>query len=1035
MKTCPSCHQRLGEQVAVCPSCGQQVEGNLDAIDGYHIERVLKDSYGSLLCQARRQETGQRYTLRIFKPEARLTQEIVDRLQAELKTLQQLPGDDFVAHHAINRASDGTWYRVSEWVDAANWGNLMTSGKLDHLAALVGIFGQIAEKLDKLHRMGHFLPHLILDDILVHEGKRKAFKVKIDYKLSRFLTPQLARPGATLQKLLATHPDIQKKRALDQRSDIWSLGKLFVELLTKNPDRIDYQAQINELVLPHEMEDLLRLMLSDDPGKRPQSMAEVVAVLARVKKRRVLRQVKKQQGRRAFGLELAGLKQRITLLAVFIMVITVLGGLSLYHMSMKKQDSAAKLSDIARRYAPSVAFVMSEYSLTNDSGVFYHQRAEGTAFLVDTDGYLLTNRHVACPWLEDNELYAVIGQLQQLGVKAELKYRIYLWFEGRKAFKRLPGLSESSDIEDVYNIDTAFSTESQPRLTIVGVGRSPTKTYQQVRSPLKDDFAVLKIDKIPTGLEVLPLVPQKGRQKIARLAPIIALGFPLGSKTQETAVNVSVTRGHVRRNFENVMQVDTSIYKGNSGGPIINQDGNVVGIASRVAVELTDEEEPAATMLSDIGMVLPIAKAAKFVSELKIGHPKWNGVLDLDEDAKISAIVQLASNRHWQEAAKHADQALTNSSSPAVIMVTGMIHFCVQNYHQAQKLMERTLSIDENNVTARMVLYLIDWLKGRVTSSEHAQILRGLDWRSNWELYGRLVRVMEGDISTNRALKGGYNDDERAWLAYIVALMRAKHKLWDKAEVLMQQAVLKADSEGWLFFMALSRLEYFQQKQLSRMRRPADKRGYQRKITAFNQSIQKKISEDRAKAATMSSFPMPATQVGVPMAVRRVIHERMLDLTPTDGDLLHDLAFYSSIEEDWEASLSYIKRFMEMPGRENAHRLSLGLWEPMVLHHIGQASAAQEKLAVFITEIEAPWFLILAEFLMGKQQEAVLLTEAGENPANLFTAYATMGFWAEGLGDKKKALNYYREALGTYMDEWRMYEFVWERIKKIRKEI
>lgn len=1035
MKTCPNCHQRLGEQVAVCPSCGQQIEGHIKSIDGYDIERVIKDSYGSLLCRARRKETGQRYSLLIYKPEAHLTREIVDRLQTELKTLQQLPGDDFVAHHAINRAPDGTWYRVSEWVDAANWGNLMTSGKLDRFATLVGIFSQIAEKLDKLHRMGHFLPHLILDDILVYEGKRKTFHVKIDYKLSRFLTPQLARPGTTLQKLLATHPDIQKKRALDPRSDIWSLGKLFVELLTKNPDRIDYQAQIDELVLPHEMEDLLRLMLSDDPGKRPQSMAEVVAVLGRLKKRRILKQVKKRQGRRAFRLELAGLKQRITMLAAFIVVMSILGGISLYHMSMKKQDSATKLSDIARRYAPSVAFVMSEYHLTDDSTVFYHQRAEGTAFLVDTDGYLLTNRHVACPWLEDNEMFAMIGQLQQLGVRAKLKYRIYLWFEGSKAFKRLPGLSESADIEDVYNIATAYSTASQPRLTIVGVGRSPTKTYQQVRSPLKDDFAVLKIDKIPHGLKVLPLASSKSSHKVARLAPIIALGFPLGSKTQETAVNVSVTRGHVRRSFENVLQVDTSIYKGNSGGPIIDQDGNVVGIASRVAVELADDKEQAATMLSDIGMVLPIAKAGKFVSELKMGQPKWNGVLDFDEDAKINAIVELAAKRQWQKAVKRADQALTNSSSPAVIMATGMIHFCAQNYGKAQTLMARTLSIDENNFTARMVLYLIDWLEGRMTSSDQAEILRALDWRSNWDLYGHLVRVMEGEIFTSQALKGGYSDDERAWLFYCVALINAKQKLWGKAEDRLQQAVLKSDSEGWLHYVALSSLENLQQKRVARLRRSADRRAYQRKIEAFNQSIERKVAEDHAKAAAISMLPMPVTSAGVPMAVRRVMHERMLALSPMDGDLLHDLAFYSGIEEDWEASLSYIKRFLEMPGRESAHRLSLGLWEPMILQHIGQAQAAQKKIKAYITATEAPWFLTLAEFLIGKQPESKLVTEAGEHPAYLFTAYAAMGFWAEGMGEKKKALNYYREALGTYMDEWRMYEFVWERIKKIRKEL
>lgn len=40
---------------------------------------------------------------------------------------------------------------------------------------------------------------------------------------------------------------------------------------------------------------------------------------------------------------------------------------------------------------------------------------------------------------------------------------------------------------------------------------------------------------------------------------VIALGFPLGSRTQTNTVNVSVTHGNVRRTFENMFQVDTSV--------------------------------------------------------------------------------------------------------------------------------------------------------------------------------------------------------------------------------------------------------------------------------------------------------------------------------------------------------------------------------------------------------------------------------------------------------------------------------------------
>ncbi len=1034
MKTCPQCHQRLGEKVAACPSCGYVFHLSFETIDGYRIERLLYDGYASVLCKAVHEQSGELFMLRIYKPEARLNQDIVERLKSEIDRLRQLHDDCFVSHLSVNQAEDGTWYRVSEWIEAESWGNLLTSGRLDNLAVLVDIFLQMTRILEKLHRLGHLIPHLTLDDIMIFNDPSDRLRVKMDYKLSRFLTPQLARPGATLQKLMATHPDIQKERALDTRSDIWSLGKLFVELMCADPDVITYRAKIDELDLPNEMANLVHLMLSDDPGKRPQAITEVAAVLERLKKRRIRHPVQKRQSKFAYRLELAGIRQRISILAAFIVVMALVGVAAVYYLSQTSHDSATVLAQFAQRYAPSVAFVVSDYQLTDGENTFYRQRSEGTAFLVDNEGYMLTNRHVACPWLEDNQLYMLISQLQHIGISPHIKYRVYLWFEGRKAFKRLPGLSESSDIEDFYDITTAYSTDSQPRLSIVGVGRPPTKTYQQIRSPLKEDFAVLKIDEVPEGLLALPIDPQAGTKKIPRLEPIIALGFPLGSTAQEDVVNVSVTRGHVRRNFENALQVDTSIYKGNSGGPIIDSHGAVVGIASRVAVDLTEGKEQAATMLSDIGMVLPISKAAEFVEELKSGHVKWNGVLDLEEEEKIAALVQLARVRKWREAAKKADEALKSSTSPAVLMSAGLIHFCAKNYDRARSLFQDSLSMDDSSGTVRIMLYLIDWLQHGEHNQTHSQKLRSLDWRSNWDLYAHVVRIVEGEVDPELALKGGYTDDERGWLAYVVALIHMRQKRMDKAQELMRKAVLLTDSEGWLFFMTLSQLEQIENRKLKRYKLARDKHSYRKQIKAFAQKVEKKINLEQVMSA-QAGQNTAATQASMPLAAKRALQERELSKDPSNGDTIHELAFFAAMEEDWDAALMYIRQFLSIPGRENANRLDLLLWEPLILQYMGKGEQAREKLEAFATHVQSVWFQGIGDCLLGNRSEKDLARRAGENPEYLLTAYTALGFWSEANGDRKKALNYYREALSSYMDEWRLYEFAWERIKKIRKEV
>jgi predicted DNA-binding protein len=44
-----------------------------------------------------------------------------------------------------------------------------------------------------------------------------------------------------------------------------------------------------------------------------------------------------------------------------------------------------------------------------------------------------------------------------------------------------------------------------------------------------------------------------------------------------------------------------------------------------------------------------------------------------------------------------------------------------------------------------------------------------------------------------------------------------------------------------------------------------------------------------------------------------------------------------------------------------------------------------------------------------------------------------LAFWAEGNGDKGKAIDHYREALGSYMDDMIEYVFAVERIKRLRQ--
>ena len=113
--------------------------------------------------------------------------------------------------------------------------------------------------------------------------------------------------------------------------------------------------------------------------------------------------------------------------------------------------------------------------------------------------------------------------------------------------------------------------------------------------------------------------------------------------------------------------------------------------------------------------------------------------------------------------------------------------------------------------------------------------------------------------------------------------------------------------------------------------------------------------------------------------------------------------------------------------------MSLGLLEAGILHKQGLEDEARASLEAFANQIMDPWYLTICDYLLGNQTEKSLLEQAGESPENLITAQTALGLWAEGSGDKQKAIKHYREALGSFLDTWLEYDFAKERLKLLRQ--
>jgi S1-C subfamily serine protease len=126
------------------------------------------------------------------------------------------------------------------------------------------------------------------------------------------------------------------------------------------------------------------------------------------------------------------------------------------------------------------------------------------------------------------------------------------------------------------------------------------------------DIAVLQIPKLENGK--LPVLALGDSDHVRVGEDVLALGNPLGLDQSLTRGIVSAVNRILPATFfslqEPLIQVDTPINHGNSGGPLINRCGEVIGITTAI---ISDAQ--------NIGLVIPInlAKAA-LPGLLKDGH-------------------------------------------------------------------------------------------------------------------------------------------------------------------------------------------------------------------------------------------------------------------------------------------------------------------------------------------------------------------------------------------------------------------------------
>lgn len=211
-----------------------------------------------------------------------------------------------------------------------------------------------------------------------------------------------------------------------------------------------------------------------------------------------------------------------------------------------------------------------EITSSNIFGQTSSSAVAGTGFIITSDGYIMTNYHVIEPAYENN-------------------YKITVLFkDGTSYDASVTGFEEDSDVA-VLKIDAND-------LSPVSIGNS---------------------DNIAVGDSVF------------------AIGHPLGE------LDFSMTSGRVSaldrsitadRNSApiNMFQFDAAINSGNSGGPVFNESGEVIGIATA---------KVGSSGVEGLGFAIPINDAADIANELITkGYVSGKAYLGVDIDTRYTSV-------------------------------------------------------------------------------------------------------------------------------------------------------------------------------------------------------------------------------------------------------------------------------------------------------------------------------------------------------------------------------------------------------------
>ena len=189
-------------------------------------------------------------------------------------------------------------------------------------------------------------------------------------------------------------------------------------------------------------------------------------------------------------------------------------------------------------------------------------------------------------------------------------------------------LTNNHVVSSADTLEVRFSDGTTAEATLVG-------------SDPQNDLAVINVDALPDGVTPADL----GDSESLRVGdPVLAIGNPFqleGTLTEGivSAMGRTFAPGESTRPIRNMIQTDAAVNPGNSGGPLVDCQGDVIGINTAL-------ENPTGQDVNvGIAFAVPSNTAERFLPQMTggetVSHP-WLGIAGQDVTAALAEDLDLS---------------------------------------------------------------------------------------------------------------------------------------------------------------------------------------------------------------------------------------------------------------------------------------------------------------------------------------------------------------------------------------------------------